>query len=58
MFTIAVIIKPLCEGYGNCSVCVYVCLSICYRASGYIPGYMSKVRQYTVSYRLLKICIV
>ena len=35
-----------------------VCVCVCYRDSSYIPVYMSKVRWYTVSSRLLKICIV
>ena len=45
------------KGYGNRFVSVSTC--VCYCASGYIPGLcISKVRQHTVSCKLLKICIV
>ena len=47
----------MCEGYGNRSVCVCICLcvSVTVLAATYLV-YMSKVRWYTVSCRLLKIC--
>ena len=47
------VLKPRCmrESYGSR-------VSVCYRASSYIPGLMSKVRRHTVSCRILKICIV
>ena len=45
------------RGYGNRSVCVSMCLSVTALAATYLVD-MSKVRHYTVSCRLLKICIL
>ena len=56
-------VKPqhMCEGYGShfVCVCVRVCIyvSVTVLVATYLV-YMAKVRWHTISYRLLKICIV